>query len=232
MPDTATIIISAAATLGCAAFARLFLGACFAGDHRRAFRVKGLAGLCFVAVGLLMALRCGKLSFAVPVAAGLVLGLAGDQLLALRFILKEKHDLMFVSGAVAFSMGHVLYILALLRLTGGMRPAALIALWLAGAAAAVVYARIRRTNAGKLNGGCCVYIALVTLMCAVACAAAIKAPGAATLMFAAGGVCFVVSDNVLTAYCFGNRKTPGMNRTIHITYYLPQLLIAWSLAFV
>lgn len=220
MPDTATIIISAAATLGCAAFARLFLEACFAGDHRRAFRVKGLAGLCFVAVGLLMALRCGNLSFAVPVTAGLVLGLAGDQLLALRFILKEKHDLMFISGAVAFSMGHALYILAL------------IALWLAGAAAAVVYARIRRTNAGKLNGGCCVYIALVTLMCAVACAAAIKAPGAATLMFAAGGVCFVVSDNVLTAYCFGNKKTPGMNRTIHITYYLAQLLIAWSLAFV
>ena len=51
-------------------------------------------------------------------------------------------------------------------------------------------------------------------------------------MFAVAGVCFAVSDNILCAQSYGNKKTAGMNRAVHVTYYAAQLLIAWSMIFI
>ena len=76
------------------------------------------------------------------------------------------------------------------------------------------------------------YIALVVFMGATACAAAARSFSVGTLMFAAAGVCFSVSDCILCVYCYGSKKTDGMNIAVHVTYYAAQLLIAWSVALV
>ena len=229
--NTATAIISAAAVLGCALCAHYFLSACQAQDYKSAFLYKGIAGLCFVAVGLMLALGCKNSGFGWRVAAGLVMGLAGDQLLALRFLHKEKHDMMFALGTLAFALGHLLYIWALLQLHSSLLPVA-VPVWVLGMAASAVYARTRRSNAGKFQAAGFIYVSLVTFMCAAACSAAVNNLSTGALMFAVGGICFVISDNILSAYCFGNKKTAGMNRAIHITYYAAQLLIAFSMALI
>ena len=54
----------------------------------------------------------------------------------------------------------------------------------------------------------------------------------ATLLFAVGGVMFPISDSILSAYSFGPDKHFGLNIGVHATYYLAQICIAWSLAFV
>ena len=68
-------------------------------------------------------------------------------------------------------------------------------------------------------------------MAASACTAAVKAPGVSTLLMALGAVGFVLSDNMLCAYCFGEDRRFGLNWLIHISYYGAQLCIAWSIFF-
>lgn len=62
--------------------------------------------------------------------------------------------------------------------------------------------------------------------------AATVSVGAATLLFAVGGVMFPISDSILSAYSFGPDNHFGLNIGVHATYYLAQICIAWSLAFV
>ena len=66
-------------------------------------------------------------------------------------------------------------------------------------------------------------------MGAVTVSAFAAEPGPGLLLFALGGICFGVSDNVLLAYCYGNSRTWNKNILVHVTYYAAQLLIAWSI---
>jgi len=217
-------------SLGCVLCGHWYMNATRAKDYKSAFPRKGLAGLCFVAAGLCLLPLCPDRGFARLVVAGLCFGLLGDQLLALRFLTGKRHDLMFALGALAFSVGHVWYLLALCgRGVGLLRPS--LPFLVAGLAAAALYARLRRIDPGKFRCAALVYIALVVSMAAAACALAARRFSAGALLFAVGGVCFAVSDNLLLARSFGGVRTEGINSAIHISYYAAQLLIAWSLAF-
>lgn len=231
MPDTVTVICALALTAGCALLGRSFLMAYERNEYARAFRLKGAAGLCFVALGLLMAHGAVQQDYARRVCIGLFLGLAGDELLALRFLRPARHDEYFSAGAAAFAAGHVLYIWALTSLSG-TRISSALPVFVIGYAAALIYGHCRRVNAGRLTPCAAAYIALVVFMGATACVAAVRSFSAGTLMFAAAGVCFSVSDCILCAYCYGSRRTTGMNIAVHAAYYAAQLLIAWSIALV
>ena len=51
------------------------------------------------------------------------------------------------------------------------------------------------------------------------------------IMFAIGGVSFFLSDNFLGAYSFGPVKSRELNIILHVTYYIAQLSIGWSILF-
>lgn len=221
--------LAMALTLFCTVPASFFLRACREKRYRRAFWLKGAAGLCFLLPGLLLSTICRDGGYAWLIVAGLCLGLLGDQLLALRFLRPAQHDQMFLLGAIAFALGHVLYVLALWRLSGW--SGWVLAIWAAGLALSGFYARRRKVDAGKFQTAAIAYIALVVLMAAVACAAALREKTLAMLLFALGGVCFAVSDDLLVAYSYGDAEGQGFNRAIHITYYTAQLCIAWTLFF-
>lgn len=231
MISLSTGFLTAAACLVCFVFAWSFLQASRVKDYKKAFWFKGAAGLCFLALGVTMAAEGVNPGYARLTVLGLAFGLLGDQLLALRFLHPAKHDLFFNAGAGAFSVGHVLYMLALYGLNKGI-SAIFIPVWLLGLAASWVYARKSRYDAGKHRPGAVVYLALVSLMWAVACAAAVKGFSLGALLFALGGLCFVISDNILCAFCFGQKKSFGENIALHASYYAAQLLIACSIAFV
>lgn len=196
--------------------------------YTRAFWLKGAAAVCFVLLALLLRPASGNQSYAKLLLIALVLGLCGDELLALRFVVPKLHDLLFAAGAGVFAVGHFFYMKALFDL-GGIRLGVLIPIFLVGAAVAYLYGKKHASNAGPLQFAGVAYMVLVIFMGAVSISAFLAAPSIALLLFALGGVCFGCSDNILFAFCYGNRRTWNMNILVHITYYAAQMLIAWSI---
>lgn len=216
-------------TIGCVVLDHLFLAEMERDNHPKAVRLKGLASLCFVLTGLWFTVLAGGGLRHVLICFGLVPGLVGDVLLAMRFEYREKHDQLFLIGAISFALGHLLYIAAMLGVDGKAILSA-IPFWIVGLGLSGFYALRKRADAGPMQIPGYGYMALVVGMGAVACGLAVRHPGAAAILFALGGILFGISDNILAAHCFGTAKAPVYNRWIHYTYYTAQLLIAWSLA--
>ena len=225
------LLIAAGISMFCIAFAQFFMRAYKEETFGRAFWLKGGAALCFVALGALLLSKTDNPAYGKLLLIGLALGLCGDELLALRFLIPKLHDLMFAAGAGAFAVGHFFYMKALYDL-GAIRIVTLIPIFLAGVAVANLYGKKHGSNAGPLQIPAVLYMVLVIFMGSVAVSAFLGAPSFALLLFALGGVCFGVSDNILFAYCFGKRPTWSMNVWVHVTYYAAQLLIAWSIFFI
>lgn len=232
-------LVAIVLTALCAVSGGIYLVFCKRKDYRRAFAYKGTAGLCFVVLGLLgtdanIRSMLGTVGAAPAgawlVAAGLIFGLLGDQLLALRFICVNKKTQFFAAGAASFAVGHVLYIIALSHRAPGILLGGL-AIGFVALALSGVYNYRKDTNAGNMQVPGMIYMAVVAFMGALAVSVAIHAPGVSTLLFAAGGVLFIISDNILCAYSFGSERRFGANIGIHATYYAAQLLIAWSIFF-
>ena len=222
------LLLATSASVGYIAFSQLFMGAYKKEAFGRAFWLKGGAALCFVVLGILLAPFSPNPGYARLVVIGLILGLCGDQLLALRFLVPKFHDLMFAAGAGAFGVGHFFYMKALYDL-GSIRLITLIPIFVLGVAIANLYGKKHGSNAGPLQPAGLAYMVLVIFMGAVSISAFLGAPGIGLALFAIGGICFGVSDNILFAYCFGKQPTWRMNVWVHITYYAAQLLIAWSI---
>jgi uncharacterized membrane protein YhhN len=222
------LLLATAASTGCIAFAQLFMVAYKAEKFRRAFWLKGGAALCFVILGMLLSPFSPNPGYARLVVIGLALGLCGDQLLALRFLVPRLHDLMFAAGAGAFGVGHFFYMKALYDL-GSIRLLVLLPIFVIGVAIANLYGKEHGSNAGPLQPAGLAYMVLVIFMGAVSISTFLGAPGIGLALFAIGGICFGVSDNILFAYCFGKQPKWRMNVWVHITYYAAQLLIAWSI---
>ena len=137
-------------TIGCVVLDHLFLAEMERGNHPKAVRLKGLASLCFVLTGLWFTIFAGGGKHHLLIAFGLVLGLVGDVLLAMRFEYPEKHDQYFLIGAISFALGHVLYIAALLGVNGrAWLPA--IPFWVGLLAIAGVSALRCKADAGKMQ---------------------------------------------------------------------------------
>lgn len=231
MQDKFILSLALVLTVFCIYFAHRFLWASKMERHNAALFSKTAASICFFAVGFLMAISCENAGFARKIVLALVLGLAGDVFIALRFLYPEKHDAFFAAGAASFAVGHVIYIWALLGIQSRVFPEA-IAVWIVAVVLSLVYLDRKKVDAGENQVPSKIYIALVAAMCAVACALTMKSFSWGALMFALGGACFVVSDNVLIAYNFGEKPEFKQNQIIHVTYYAAQLLIAWSIIFI
>ena len=230
MPDTYLGFAALVMTLACLSIMGRFMQASRRKEPMRAMFYKGLASLCFLAVGLLGLLRLGDWDYGWKAVAGLFLGFCGDELLAMRFIREKKHDLYFSLGAVSFSLGHVLFIWAAIERSGRFSlwtlPILALLLLCSG-----LYARRKESHAGDMHLNAVMYICLVCCMGAVTCGAALARPDLSSALFALGGLSFVVSDNILCAHYFGNDSRFLLNWLIHISYYGAQLLIAWSVFF-
>lgn len=225
------VLIAVILSAGCAVSAFYFLRAYRDEKYVRGFWLKGAAALFFVAVGVVLFL-CGEgTTFGRLTLGGLILGLCGDQLLAMRLIHKKQHDLFFTIGALSFGVGHVLYVMALQSISA-LKGWIILPVFLVGGILSLLYAIRKGTNVGKKTPLAVGYIAIVLAMASVAISAAVQLQSAAGILFSVGGVLFCISDNILCAYCYGRNPVWRLNRDIHITYYAAQLAIAWSILFV
>ncbi len=150
---------------------------------------------------------------------GLMLGAAGDVLLL------GASQTAFLSGLVAFLMGHVLYVIAFLTL-GLDAGASFIAGSVALVAAAIVFVWLRRHLPAAMIGPVVGYIVVISAMVVTAIAAVAAGAGALILV---GASLFYLSDLAVARDRF---VSPGfLNRVWGLPlYYAGQLLIAWSVA--
>ncbi|MCR4951395.1 MAG: lysoplasmalogenase [Solobacterium sp.] len=190
--------------------------------------LKGSASLMFVIIGWLAYTRVNnpfnKLFF-----YGLIFGMTGDILLNLRFVFKKNGQKIFLAGILAFLIGHILYLFALL-------PQAR-APWLyyfaaAGALAAAglliyIFKTMDVKLAFKIFG--VFYLGAVFIMSAIAIGIAIFIPNTRSLIYAIGAVLFTASDVVLIFNTFSGVTKFSMRITNLLLYYMGQILIAVSL---
>ena len=177
--------------------------------------LKGAASLCFVILGIL--------------GSRLAVGAVADVLLNLRYVYKKWDKLIFAAGTLVFLVGHVLYSIA-------VWPRAAIP-WLfviIGAVATFfimrwIFSKIDAPGALKAIG--VFYVGIVVVLNFLALSALFNNLGAQSLVFLLGTAFFLVSDIVLILNTFGGNpqfKRRMLNLTL---YYIGQILIALSLAF-
>lgn len=209
----------------------LFIMESYKRRSARSILFKTLASACFV----LLSMQCirirGQSEYAVLVFWGLVFGLLGDALLAFRFLWRKLHDMFLIAGTLAFFVGHVLYIIAILRLSPDAWqyaiPVALIALGVAG-----FYSNANKVRAGKILPLGVIYIGTVLFMAACALSGALLTSSRALFLFFIGGLCFSLSDNMLVVLSFGKNDNIYRNAVLHVLYYMAQIFIALSILFV
>ncbi len=210
----------------CLCLAGIFLWKESRKEYVPAVILKGLASLCFVALGFLVA---GSSREAGLITTGLVLGCVADVLLNLRMVFPEKGQPIFLIGILVFLAGHVIYLIAVtgmaaqpwICVAAGVVLTALLMVW--------IFRQITAKAAFKIFG--VVYIGAIMLLNCVAVSNLITFPSAFTAMFAAGALLFLLSDIVLILNTFGKETKQGLRITNITLYYLGQLIIAISLSF-
>ena len=186
--------------------------------------LKGLASLCFVAVGVL-ASSGGHTARLIII--GLVLGCIADVLLNLRWVFKEKGQLVFLVGILVFLSGHIVYLAAVLPMAKNWIVPVIVGVVLTAVLMKWIFTKITAKKAFKIFG--VFYIGAIMILNCVAISNLLTDPGVFTGIFASGALLFLISDIVLILNTFGPKSRFSLRVTNIGLYYVGQILIALSL---
>lgn len=201
-------------------------------EHKKKFVpavvFKGLASVAFIVLGFLGSKLSNNAEFSRLIVAGLILGGIGDVLLNLRFVFPKLGQKIFLLGIVSFLAGHVVYLIAQIKLSGNVLICVIIGLVLAVLLLLWIFSKIEAKMAFKIFG--VVYIGAVVVMTVVAIGNLLQNPNSSALwLFAVGAVAFTLSDIVLIFNTFGKTQKFSLRITNLSLYYIGQILIALCL---
>ena len=226
-----TIFLGITLMIICATFVTLFLKAFYHKKFKNTLIYKGLASICFVIFGGVN-FFIGEFSWVkLALFIGLALGIVGDEILALCQIYPERDTVHFLGGGVFFVIGHVFYIAAMLMMNGPNWIAVIIS-FIVLISLSFVYNSKRKFFIGSLKNSLVLYISIVIFFAAVGVSTFLKHGSIGSALLARGGVLFVISDNILFAFKFGEKPRYFQNIALHVAYYLAQIMIAWSIALI
>lgn len=200
-------------------------------EQLKATFLKGMTTVCCIIIAAFSMFYAENRTFALLIVIGLCFGCAGDVLLALRFVHTDKFNTYFLSGAGSFLVGHIFYLIALYSIALQSWKLAL-PLTAVGLAVELFNTKRHHVELGKLFLPLGVYAAFVCFMGCSAVSCCIMHFSIGTLLFAIAGVCFIISDSILSVQCFGDSQNNHNNRVLHIFYWIAQLLIAVSPLFI
>ena len=192
--------------------------------------LKGTASLMFVLIGL-NAYQTVNNPFNKQFLIGLIFGMIGDILLNLRYVFPKQGQKIFLAGIVAFLIGHIMYLLALIPQAPHVWIWYCIILGALAAAALLTYIfktmEVKKTF--KIFG--IFYLGAVFIMTAIAIGIAVFTPSKRAIIYALGAILFTASDVVLIFNTFSGVSRFSLRITNLTLYYIGQILIAWSLFF-
>ena len=173
----------------------------------------------------------GVATFAMLIMMGLVCGLIGDIVLDLKIMYKESSSLYQHGGMVAFLVGHLFYLAALIIYFGFSWIPVVIALVLAIIIAGVSKF-ILKFNFAEHSIDTYAYSFILSYMMTQACYAAItQGFTACTILIAAGSILFLLSDLVLVMTYYDNKDSRPFIAVNHILYYAAEFSIALSILY-
>lgn len=191
---------------------------------------KGLASLMFVTIGFSAYKMNPDSNLAKYIFIGLIFGMFGDILLNLRFVFEKNGQKIFLVGILAFLIGHILYLIALLPHAQKTIYCVIIGAVLAALLLTYIFKTMEVKMAFKIFG--VVYLGAVIIMTCIALGIAIFTPSTQAIIYAIGAVLFTASDIVLIFNTFSGVSKFSLRITNLSLYYIGQLLIAISLFFI
>ena len=213
----------------CALFVTQFLRAFYHKKFKLALLFKGLASLCFIALGAIIFFTNEFSWVGLTIFIGLCFGIVGDEIIALCQIYPNRDIPHFLGGGAFFIVGHLLYMLAMIML-GDVNIIAVAVSFVLIVILCVIYEKRKNFLVGSLKNSLKLYISIVILFASLGVATFIQRGTIGSALFALGGALFTISDNILFAFKFGNRPRYRQNVALHIAYYVAQFVIAWSIA--
>lgn len=192
--------------------------------------LKGSASLFFVLLGLLC-FKENPSSLSRLLLIGLFFGMIGDILLNLRYVFPKNGQKIFLLGILAFLIGHILYLIALLQKADHTKVWYFVIIGAVLAALLLIYIfkTMEVKTAFKIFG--IFYLGAVFIMTAVALGIAVSTPSKGAWIYAIGAVLFTASDVVLIFNTFSGVTKFSLRITNLTLYYIGQLLIALSLLY-
>ena len=193
---------------------------------------KGLASLSFILLGIVAMQKSQNLLFAACIVTGLIFDGIGDVVINLRFAFEKSKHTTFLLGTALFFIGHIFYLVALLKTASLFLPS--IICGIIGAAITLIILNLVLDELKITYKIFAVfYITALFLMTSIAIFNLISSPKSLyCLLFAIGAVLFATSDILLILNNFGKKKIYTIRVLNLVFYYIAQLLIATSLAFV
>ena len=192
--------------------------------------LKGAASLMFVLIGY-NDFQTVNNPFNRQFFYGLLFGMIGDILLNLRYVFPKHGQKIFLAGILAFLIGHVLYLVALIPQARHVWIwyCIIIGALAAGGLLAYIFKTMQVKKAFKIFG--VFYLGAVFIMTAIALGIAVFTPTRRAIIYAIGAVLFTASDVVLIFNTFSGVTKFSLRITNLTLYYIGQILIACSLFF-
>lgn len=187
--------------------------------------LKGMASASFVGVGIVFCCYypMGGVSIAMLL-CGLVFGMAGDILLALKGVYKSKENTFLLVGLLSFLVGHIFYIALFVSFSSFNFWIFLFAPLLT--VALMLIAKLLKCKFGVMYAPVVIYCLVISgmLFCAINCL--IAGANVFTIVMLVAAVLFFLSDVVL-CFIYFNIKTPKACVPLNLSlYYSAQILLA------
>lgn len=191
---------------------------------------KGIASFSFIIVWSLASLKIGILiEYQILILLGLVLGLLGDLMLALRPLRPSvENETLILRGMSLFSFGHFFYFLAILT-TSNLHFLSLV-VGVIGTGIFVLISKRCHYQMGKIATYNYLYTFLLFFMVGQSLGSALQMGWSPfTLILFIGFVLFALSDFILASIYFQNKNTKLLTTLNLASYYVAQILIAFSI---
>jgi len=173
----------------------------------------------------------GVTAFFMLIVMGLICGLIGDIVLDLKILYPESSSLYQHGGMIAFLLGHLFYLSALL-IYFGFSWIPLVFAVLIALAIILVSINILKIDFKEHTINSYLYSFFLSYLMTQACYAAfIQGFVAATLLLAVGSVLFLLSDVVLIGIYYQNKDSRPFIVVNHVLYYAAQYTIALSILY-
>lgn len=202
----------------------------------KAVVIKAVVSVFFLLTLLTGALAAGENAdwmYTALIGGGLMFGLLGDIWLDLKYIYTQDTDFWTFAGFFSFMVGHVFYVVAMVR-QFGFHPLALVGCVIAVAGAfAFIYLTEKpmKMHYGKFKFITALYGGFLFVMFVYGLNMAILGDhgNGGLILLCIGGLFFIISDLILSGTYFGEGKNRPVDViTNHVTYYIAQYCIASS----
>ena len=219
-------------------FATWFMKERIKGHSKKDVMLKAMCSACLLTVGG-MALSMNRTNYGTVLFLGLISGCFGDFFLGLSHLNKEHKRNNMLAGIVDFGLGHVMYCVAVIL---AYREYADLLNFIIPVAVAVTFATLLVVLRKKLGlhfgrylPAVLTYVFLLSfsVFLSISLNVAVGWSILQLKIFGLGMLFFIVSDSIISTMYFGKTgNSPTAVITNHVTYYIAEWLIAFSILYV